>query len=80
MATGGQRFTCRACKPVLFRHEDGWDIYPRSECYMTHDGTYIPAWFDQPIVTDAPTRAAAIREWAEFHPGLGFCIATHKFA
>jgi hypothetical protein len=64
---------CRKCSPVIYRHEDGWDIYPISECYRAPDGTWIPAWFDGSIVQDAETRKAALEELAGWHV-LGFCL------
>lgn len=64
---------CSNCQPVLFKHEDGWDIYPASECLPAPDGTLVPAWFDAPLVEDEPTRKAALAELAEWHPH-GFCL------
>lgn len=64
--------TCPICKPVAYKHEDGWDIYPKSECYKL--GTdWIPAWFDSAIVEDALTRTAAFIEWRKAHI-FGICM------
>jgi hypothetical protein len=65
---------CRKCRPVIWKHQDGWDVYPRSECYPAPDGSMIPAWFDSALVEDAPTRKAAIEELLEWHP-IGICLA-----
>lgn len=67
---------CRRCRPVLYRHEDGWDAYPASECYALPDGSLIPAWFDAAIVEDAPTRKAAVEELRSLHGPFGTCIAV----
>lgn len=66
---------CKICRPVLFKHDDGWDIYSARDCYEV-GGELIPRWFDRPLVQDAPTKAAAIAEWKEMHTrvlGLDFC-------
>lgn len=66
------RLACRKCDPVIWKHEDGWDIYPGRETYRL--GTErIPAWFDAPLIEDAPTKTAAVAEWREMH-ALGFCL------
>lgn len=67
---------CRQCKPVLFRHEDGWDFYPAAECQRAESGELVPAWFDAPIVLDAKTRKDALAELAIWHPH-GVCL-WHK--
>jgi hypothetical protein len=64
--------TCRTCQPVAFKHADGWDIYPKSECHKV-EGEWIPAWFDCAIVEDAPTRKAAFDEWRKAH-FMGICM------
>ena len=66
---------CRACSPVVWRHEDGWDVYPGSECQRTENGQLVPRWFDAPIVEDAATRKAALTALAEWHP-CGICLVT----
>jgi hypothetical protein len=61
------------CAPVLFHHDCGWDAYRTSEC-TTINNKLVPAWFDNAIVEDAPTKEACIRELSELHV-LGVCIA-----
>lgn len=67
------RATYPCCKPVFWKHEDGWDVYPRSECMQLADGSWVPKWFDSPIVEDARTRKEASAEIADFHV-LGICL------
>jgi len=67
----------KCCKPVYFRHEDGWDVYPKSECHQPlwaqGNTTWIPRWFDEAIIEDAPTKLAAQKEMADLHP-FGLCL------
>lgn len=66
---------CKVCRPVLFKHDDGWDIYSARDCYEV-GGELIPRAFDRPLVLDAPTKAAAIEEWKDGHTpvlGVNFC-------
>lgn len=69
------RTTYPCCKPVFWRHEDGWDVYPREECMQLTDGSWVPRWFDQFIIEDAPTRKAAAAELKEWHV-FGICLVT----
>lgn len=64
--------TCRNCRPVYFKHEDGWDAYRREDCERIGN-TWIPSFFDRPLSIDQPTKAAAIREVADLHPA-GLCL------
>lgn len=61
------------CKPVLWKHGDGWDVYTREQCQKAEDGTLVPTWFDDAIIEDAPTKRAALTELAQMHI-LGICI------
>jgi hypothetical protein len=63
---------CKVCKPVFYKHEDGWDAYPQRECYRLN-GEWIPAWFDGFLVEDAPTKAAAQKEVDSLHL-FGMCL------
>jgi hypothetical protein len=65
---------CKVCKPVYFKHDMGWDVYPQSECYR-FNGEWIPAWFDGFIFEDMPSKAEAMRELAKFHL-LGICLVS----
>ena len=60
------------CEPVYWKHEDGWDIYKKSDCNF-YGGSWIPRWFDCAIAEDLPTRKAAEEELATFHV-LGICL------
>lgn len=63
------------CKPVLWKHEDGWDVYAQEDCALI--GTkWIPKWFDAPLVEDAQTKADAVREVADWHL-LGVCLVRN---
>jgi hypothetical protein len=53
-----RRFPC--CKPVLNKHEDGWDAHRLADCQTLRDGLIVPAFFDNLLVEDAPTKKAAI--------------------
>lgn len=66
-------YTC--CKPVLWKHDDGWDVYARRQCDRAEDGTWVPRWFDDAAVEDAPTKRAALVELANMHL-LGICMVT----
>ena len=60
------------CKPVFFKHEDGWDIYSASECAI-QNGELVPKWFDSAIVEDAKTKKVATEQFEGMHP-LGICL------
>jgi hypothetical protein len=60
------------CDPILWKHEDGWDVYAREDCHNV-GGAWVPKWFDVAMVEDAATKAAAMREIAQGHV-LGICI------
>jgi hypothetical protein len=66
--------TCAKCKPVAFKHEDGWDIYPKSEC-QNINGKWIPKFFDCAIVEDAKTKKEAFDEWRKSHL-FGICLVV----
>ena len=66
------RSRCEKCQPVLFRHIDGWDIYPAGECHEVN-GRQVPAWFDAWIVEGAATKEQAWVEFDRRHP-LGICL------
>lgn len=66
---------CRKCKPVFFKHEDGWDVYSEKDCYSLQDGSLHPRWYDNCIVEDAPTKRNAIEQLATLHT-FGMCIAV----
>ena len=63
---------CRACKPVVFRHEDGVDIYRARDCEMI-DGHLVP-FFVNHLVEDARNITEAKAQLAEWHP-FGVCLA-----
>lgn len=62
----------KCCEPVYWKHEDGWDIYNKSDCYLIN-GHYVPRWFDNFIVEDLPTKKAAMQEVKDRHV-LGVCL------
>jgi len=68
--TGGQMKRC--CDLIYWKHDDGWDVYHRSECQPIN-GTWVPNWFDNFVIEDAPTKAAAKAEIASRHI-LGLCL------
>lgn len=71
--------SCKACRPLFWRHADGWDVYPHWETYIDpHTRKRTPRWFDGFIVEDAPTRDEAVRLWQESHL-LGYCIPSGRF-
>lgn len=63
------------CNPVIWKHEDGWDVYAQEECAHVN-GAWVPQWFDNPMVEDAPTKAAALKELQDWHV-LGICMWTY---
>ncbi len=62
----------KCCEIVYWKHDDGWDVYPQSECRKV-DGRWIPNWFDCFIIEDAPTKKDAINAINELHI-LGVCL------
>jgi hypothetical protein len=64
----------RCCDLVYWKHEDGWDVYHRSECQQIN-GAWVPNWFDNFVIEDAPTKAAAKAEIASRHL-LGMCLVS----
>lgn len=63
---------CKVCKPVFWKHEDGWDVFKRSDCTKYED-TWMPNWFDCQIIEDAKTKKEAIYELEQSH-FLGMCL------
>jgi len=63
---------CPVCKPVVFKHDDGWDIYPQADCEKIN-GSWIPRFFDNPIVEDAKTKKEAFIEFNKCH-AIGICL------
>lgn len=62
----------KCCDIVYWKHDDGWDAYQRSECEL-FNGKWIPKWFDDFVIEDAPTKADAVRQIKEMHI-LGVCL------
>jgi hypothetical protein len=50
----------------------GWDCYDKTECHK-FQGTWLPRWFDKPVVEDAPTKKDARQQIKELHI-LGICL------
>lgn len=62
------------CPVVFWKHKDGWDIYRKSDCYLSaFSGEWIPQWFDDAIVEDAKTKKEAVKELSTWHV-LGVCL------
>ena len=66
-----KKYEC--CKPVLWQHEDGWDIYPSTECHWSN-GHFVPAWFDGFILEDLASKAVAYQQLRDLHV-VGVCLA-----
>jgi hypothetical protein len=64
----------RCCDLIYWKHEDGWDVYHRSECRPIN-GAWVPNWFDNFVIEDAPTKAAAMAEIKSRHI-LGLCLVS----
>lgn len=64
----------KCCDLVYWKHDDGWDVFLKSDCQRLSDGTFVPRWFDCQIVEDAPTKKAARAEIAELHQV--FCLVN----
>ena len=62
----------RCCDIVYWKHEDGWDAYNKCDCQWIN-GKWIPNWFDNFVIEDAPTKAAAVQQIKEMHI-LGLCL------
>jgi len=65
---------CKKCDLVYFKHEDGWDCYEKKDCTLI-GFKYIPKWFDNFIVEDAPSKKVAVKEINALHV-LGICLVT----
>ena len=63
---------CKKCKVIFWKHQDGWDVYRQSDCSWYGD-KWIPDWFDDFIIEDAPTKKNATEQLAGFHV-LGVCL------
>lgn len=62
----------KCCKPVYWKHDEGWDVY-RQSSFSWINSRWIPDWFDDFIIEDAPTKKNAIEQFAGFHV-LGICL------
>jgi hypothetical protein len=69
---GGNEMKC--CDLVYWKHEDGWDVYNRSDCRSVN-GVLVPNWFDNFVIEDAPTKAAAVAEIKSQH-FFGICLVN----
>ena len=67
-------FRERCCDLVYWKHEDGWDVYRRSDCREIN-GHWVPNWFDDFVIEDAPTKAEAMAEIKSRHI-LGICLVN----
>lgn len=67
------RATYSCCNPIYWKHDDGWDVYRREDCVRLLDGSWVPEFFDLPIVEDLPTKKDAQKEVSEMHP-FGICL------
>jgi len=65
---------CKKCDLVFWKHDDGWDCYQKTNCYAIN-GKWIPKWFDDFIIEDAPTKNDAMQKINSFHV-LGICLIT----
>jgi hypothetical protein len=68
------KFKKRCCDLIYWKHEDGWDVYRRSDC-QEYNGHWVPDWFDNFVIEDAPTKAAAKSEIANYHI-LEICLVN----
>lgn len=64
----------KCCNLIYWKHEDGWDVYRREDCYQVAQ-TWVPTWFDTAVVEDLPTKAEAIKEMKDWHKN-GFCLVS----
>ena len=62
------------CDPIYWKHEDGWDVYLKSNCRKIN-GQYVPNWFDDFVIEDMPTKSAAIKQIMERHI-FGLCLVS----
>ena len=67
------------CKPVLFKHEDGWDAYPLEDCVLLPKPDlsgfqWTIAFFDNPLVEDVASRAEVYKTLKADHP-FGICMS-----
>ncbi len=62
----------KCCEVVYFKHDMGWDCYDKTECYK-FQGAWLPRWFDNPVVEDAPTKKDATQQIKDLHI-LGVCL------
>jgi len=65
----------RKCRKLVYwQHEDGWDVFRKSDCYQFEfNGEWVPSWFDTAVIEDQPTKQSAINEIKTWHPA-GFCL------
>lgn len=67
----------KCCSIVYWKHEDGWDAYRKQDCRKLNDGTWVPNWFDNPVIEDYPTKKSAIDEIKnEWHKYGMFCFVN----
>jgi hypothetical protein len=64
----------KCCSLVYWKHEDGWDVFRKSDCYELN-GKWIPSWFDTALIEDYPTKQKAIDEMRDWHKH-GFCLVN----
>lgn len=64
----------RCCELVYWKHDDGWDVFRKSDCYKLDD-QWIPSWFDTALIEDYPTKQSAIDEMRDWHK-FGFCLVS----
>ena len=61
---------------MFYKHEDGWDVFKKSDCYYIDQyKTWFPSWFDSYVIEDAPTKADAMKQLQGMHI-LGMCFVA----
>ena len=65
----------KCCEIIYFKHDMGWDCYEKSDCH-NFQGSWVPRWFDNPVVEDAATKKDAVKQIKEMHI-LGVCLVKN---
>lgn len=65
----------KCCNIVYWKHDDGWDVFRRSDCFKNWDGSFVPTGFDCALIEDYPTKQAAIVEMKDWHK-YGICLVS----
>lgn len=65
----------KCCSLIYWKHDDGWDVFRRSDCFKNWDGTFVPKSFDCALIEDQETKQQAIKEMKDWHR-FGFCLVS----